>query len=94
MLDRINGTSDHNEEEVPELRQLSRLAAAAPSSTFARFRRRVSLLQGARMLAETQINGFWVVLDLLLKRLFRISTVRSDGAIVKDSPTTQSGDTG
>lgn len=69
MTDRID-TTDRDGDEDLELRQLRRLFAEAPSSVFIRFRRRTAVLQGARMLAETQVYGFWLVLDIILTRLF------------------------
>lgn len=54
---------------LPELAQLRMLQAQAPATTFDRFRRRASFVQGTRMLFETQVTGFWVVLDTILKRL-------------------------
>jgi hypothetical protein len=69
MTDRIDITDRNGDDEL-ELLQLRRLFAEAPSSVFIRFRRRTGLLQGARMLAETQVYGFWLVLDIILKRLF------------------------
>lgn len=58
-----------SEPSLPELAQLSTLKAQAPAATFDRFRRRASFVQGTRMLFETQVTGFWVVLDTILKRL-------------------------
>jgi len=61
--------SGSNEEH--NFQQLRRLVAAAPPSTFNRFRKRANLLQGTRMLFQSQIHGFWIVLDIVLKLLFR-----------------------
>jgi hypothetical protein len=63
--------SGSNEER--DFQQLRRLAVAAPPSTFSRFRKRASILQGTRLLFESQIHGFWIVLDIVLKRLFRVA---------------------
>ena len=63
--------SGSNEEH--NFQQLRRLVAAAPPSTFNRFRKRANVLQGTRMLFESQIHGFWIVLDIVLKRLFRVA---------------------
>lgn len=73
----------------PELGHLRALSAIAPPSTFARFRRRAGMVQGTRMLFETQINGFWLVLDTVLKRLLRSDAVMP-GA--KESSDRQTGD--
>ena len=59
----------NNEER--DFQRLRRLAVSAPTSTFSRFRKRANILQGTRMLFESQIHGFWIVLDIVLKRLFR-----------------------
>jgi hypothetical protein len=61
--------SGGNEEH--DFQRLRRLVVAAPPSTLSRFRKRANILQGTRMLFESQIHGFWIVLDIVLKRLFR-----------------------
>lgn len=70
MIDLID-TADRDDNEEPEFQQLRRLVVAAPSSVLVRFRKRTALLQGARILTETQVYGFWLVLDIILKRLFQ-----------------------
>lgn len=55
-------------DDLPELRGL---LLPAPQSAFLRFRRRAGLMQGGKLLVESQVVGFWLVLDTLLKRLFR-----------------------
>ena len=50
---------------------LEGLSLDAPSDTLDRFRKRASLLTGARFVLERQIFGFWIVLNTLLKLLFK-----------------------
>jgi hypothetical protein len=52
-----------------ELPVLHSLAMPAPENTFIRFRRRATLMQGTRMLFESQVTGFWIVLDAFLRLL-------------------------
>ena len=53
-------------QDVPVLRGL---AVPAPANALSRFRRRATLMQGTRMLFESQVTGFWVVLDAFLRLL-------------------------
>ncbi len=57
------GDSDESE----AMRALRELAISSPQQTFDRFRRRASVVQGTRMLFESQVNGFWIVLDAFLR---------------------------
>ena len=51
------------------------LQLEAPPDTLKRFRRRASLLQGTRYVLERQFYGFWIVLNTLLKLLFKQSNI-------------------
>ena len=64
--------NDHSEDES-DLRPegLEGLSLEAPADTLDRFRRRASLLTGARFVLERQIFGFWIVLNTFLKLLFK-----------------------
>lgn len=48
---------------------LHRLGAVSPPDTFSRFRKRAAVLQGTRILFESQVFGFWIVLNALLRIL-------------------------
>jgi hypothetical protein len=50
-------------------RALRRLSAVSPPETFHRLRKRAAVLQGTRMLFESQVFGFWIVLNALLRIL-------------------------
>lgn len=91
MVDQIDSTRDYSGNEEPELRHLRQLVVAAPPLTFKRFRRRARLIQGTRTLAETQVHGFWVVLDVVLKRLFRAMRSTLDETTVADSSSPRMG---
>jgi len=80
MTNRIENARELNDDNAAELYELRRLVAAAPSSTFSRFRRRARVVQGTRVLFESQIYGFWTVLDIVLKRLFRITKAEPTNA--------------
>lgn len=62
-----------SEDELPQLdiASLRRLAAKAPETTLHRLRTRNRLIRGTRLLVEKQIMGFWIVLNEILKHLFR-----------------------
>jgi hypothetical protein len=47
------------------------MAVDAPGDSMERFRRRAKILQGARVLFEKQVFGFWIVLNTFLKLLFK-----------------------
>ena len=47
------------------------MAVDAPDDSMERFRRRAKILQGARVLFEKQVFGFWIVLNTFLKLLFK-----------------------
>jgi hypothetical protein len=53
------------------LPELQGLAVKAPAGAFSRFRRRAGLMQGGKLLIDSQVTGFWIVLDALLTRFFR-----------------------
>ena len=53
------------------LPELQGLAVKAPVGAFSRFRRRAGLMQGGKLLIDSQVTGFWIVLDTLLTRFFR-----------------------
>lgn len=55
------------QDAVAALRSLS---VSSPEHTFQRFRRRASIVQGTRMLFESQVTGFWIVLDAFLRLAF------------------------
>ncbi len=71
MTDQSENRQAFGNNEEHEFKQLRKLVVAAPPSTFNRFRKRANILQGTRMLFESQIHGFWIILDIVLKRLFR-----------------------
>jgi hypothetical protein len=73
--------------DLPELRGLE---AQAPPSTFLRFRRRAGMVQGTRMLFESQVTGFWVVLDTLLRHLLGSSAPPSPDPLHAASSTASS----
>lgn len=72
MTDHRENRQMFSDNEEREFQQFRRLFVAAPSSTFSRFRKRANIHLGTRMLFESQIHGFWIVLDILLKRIFRV----------------------
>ncbi len=49
------------------LQALRQLAVSSPQDSLQRFRRRATVVQGTRMLFESQITGFWIVLDAFLR---------------------------
>lgn len=49
------------------MQALRGLHVESPQSTFERFRRRATVVQGTRMLFESQVTGFWIVLDAFLR---------------------------
>ncbi len=64
--------NDHSKDESDlPLEGLDGLSLEAPPDTLDRFRRRASLLTGARFVLERQIFGFWIVLNTFLKLLFK-----------------------
>jgi hypothetical protein len=73
--------SDDNE----ALRALRRLSVNSPDHTFQRFRRRATVVQGTRMLFESQVSGFWIVLDAFLR-------LALGGSTAKPEATTPQGD--
>ena len=75
MVDPTDNVTEQNGNDGPDLLELKRLFVPAPSSTFSCFRKRAKLLQGTRLLIETQVYGYWIVFDIVLKRLFRVATV-------------------
>jgi hypothetical protein len=54
-------------EEGEALAALRELSVSSPQQTFQRFRRRATVVQGTRMLFESQVTGFWTVLDAFLR---------------------------
>ncbi len=60
------GNDAEGDTQIDALRSL---AVPAPADVFLRFRRRAAVVQGTRMLFESQVIGFWVVLDALLRLL-------------------------
>jgi hypothetical protein len=70
--------------ELKERLQLRTLTVKAPENTFPRFRRRVGLMQGGKLLLASQVTGFWLVLDTLLKRFFRAVPLQH-GDVPQDS---------
>ena len=77
-------------DQPDELHQLRAFRMKAPESALPRFRLRARLMQGGRMLMESQVTGFWLVLDTVLRRLLgpMPTAVR---AITKDPAFDQSG---
>lgn len=59
----LRSRTDHGE----AMEALRRLAVSSPQQTFERFRRRAAVVQGTRMLFESQVTGFWIVLDAFLR---------------------------
>lgn len=57
---------------------LADLRTEAPAGTLERFRKRASLLKGARFVLESQIYGFWIVLDTFFKLVFKHVNVPVD----------------
>lgn len=55
--------------ELPE--GLDGLRLDAPPDTLDRFRKRASIAVGARYVLERQFYGFWIVLNAVLKLLFK-----------------------
>lgn len=49
---------------------LRQLGSVSPPQTLTRFRKRAVVLQGTRMLFESQVFGFWVVLDAFMRLIF------------------------
>lgn len=62
-----NRVEDHA--ELPE--GMDGLKLDAPSDTLDRFRKRASMAVGARYVLERQFYGFWIVLNTILKLLFK-----------------------
>ena len=62
---------DHDRAPDEEMDQLQGLRVTAPKRTFLRFRHRAGLMQGGKLLLESQVAGFWLVFDTFLKRIFR-----------------------
>ena len=54
-------------DDIEALQALRRLSVPSPEHTFQRFRRRAAVVQGTRMLFESQVTGFWIVLDAFLR---------------------------
>ncbi len=80
----MNDDSKYESELRPE--GLEGLSLEAPPDTIDRFRKRASLLSGARFVLERQIFGFWIVLNAFLKLLFKrvnIPVVPPDPAQVR-----------
>lgn len=50
---------------------LTNLHVEAPPDTLDRFRSRASILRGTQFVLERQFYGFWIVLNTLLKLLFK-----------------------
>lgn len=59
--------------EIPE--GMEGLRLDAPSDTLDRFRKRASLVVGTRYVLERQFYGFWIVLNTMLKLLFKHTKV-------------------
>jgi hypothetical protein len=89
-----NPRNKQNDEiQDSEMQQLRRLVVTAPPTAFNRFRRRAGIMQGSRLLIESQVTGFWLVLDAILKRLFRaVSRDPANPAANRTQSPTISGD--
>ncbi|WP_263377427.1 hypothetical protein [Granulicella paludicola] len=68
----MTGRAEENA-EIPEGMEALRLDA--PSDTLDRFRKRASLVVGTRYVLERQFYGFWIVLNTMLKLLFKHTKV-------------------
>ncbi len=68
MTDRAEGN-----DEI--LEGLEGLRLDAPPGTMDRFRKRASIALGTRYVLERQFYGFWIVLNTLLKLLFKHTKV-------------------
>ncbi len=66
-MSEYQGTNDVDQ----PMEMLAGMAVTAPDNSMARFRRRAKILQGTRILFEKQVFGFWIVLNTLLKLLFK-----------------------
>ena len=66
-LDPIEQERVDPREDNEALQALKRLSVSSPPQTFQRFRRRATVVQGTRMLFESQVTGFWIVLDAFLR---------------------------
>ena len=69
----MNNRADEEANLVPE--GLEGLHVEAPPDTLDRFRKRASIFEGTRFVLERQIYGFWIVLNSLLKLLFKHASV-------------------
>jgi hypothetical protein len=59
---------------------LRQLGVASPPQTLSRFRKRAAVMQGTRMLFESQVAGFWVVLDAFLRLALGRKAVAAEAA--------------
>jgi hypothetical protein len=65
-------------DEGEALAALRELAVSSPPHTFQRFRRRATVVQGTRMLFESQVTGFWIVLDAFLRLALGGSSIQPE----------------
>ena len=66
------------DEEGEALAALRELSVSSPQHTFQRFRRRAAVVQGTRMLFESQVTGFWIVLDAFLRLALGGSSIQPE----------------
>jgi hypothetical protein len=59
--------SDALDDSSSAVQALRQLGVASPPQTLSRFRKRAAVMQGTRMLFESQVAGFWLVLDAFLR---------------------------
>ena len=72
------GQEQEAADEGEALQALRSLSVDSPEHTFQRFRRRATVVQGTRMLFESQVSGFWVVLDAFLRLALGGSTTQPE----------------
>jgi hypothetical protein len=66
-----NGNSFDPDDRDELIRALEHLELAAPANTMDRMRKRLKTFVLGRELLHTQVYGFWIVLDALLRVVFR-----------------------
>jgi hypothetical protein len=85
-LDAAGDGSPDALDESSGILALRQLGVASPPQTLSRFRKRAAVMQGTRMLFESQVAGFWVVLDAFLRLALGRKPVAAEAASEGDVP--------
>jgi hypothetical protein len=67
-------------DESSSILALRQLGVESPPQPLSRFRKRAAVMQGTRMLFESQVTGFWVVLDAFLRLALGRKPVAAEAA--------------